>query len=236
MWRARVFTLFPQMFPGPLGCSLAGRALQRGLWGLDVYDIKAFCQGHHNVDDKPYGGGAGMVLRADAVDRALGSVMARGDKVIYVTPRGTRLTQARLRAYAATQGIAVVCGHYEGIDERVVEAWQMEEISIGDYVLSGGEVASFVLIDGCVRLLSGVVGNAQSLVDESFAEGENVLEYPHYTQPACWQGRSVPSVLTSGNHQAINDWRRRQAEETTKKRRPDLWHNKKACKGRKDAL
>ncbi|MBC6444255.1 MAG: tRNA (guanosine(37)-N1)-methyltransferase TrmD [Alphaproteobacteria bacterium GM202ARS2] len=234
MWRARVFTLFPQMFPGPLGYSIAGRALHKGLWGLDVIDIKSFCRGYHNVDDKPYGGGAGMVLRADAVDRALSSVMARGSKVIYVTPRGKPLTQARLRACVAEGGLAVVCGHYEGIDERVIEAWQMEEISIGDYVLSGGEMAAFVLIDGCVRLLSGVVGNPQSLQEESFAGGaegnESLLEYPHYTQPACWQGRSVPEVLMGGNHQAIETWRREQAQALTQKRRPDLLANKKRAK------
>ena len=207
MWRARVFTLFPQMFPGPLALSLSGRALRQGRWHLQVIDIKAFCVGYHDVDDKPYGGGAGMVLRADVVDRALASVLLRGqqkERLVHLSPRGVPLTQERLQELATGDGVSLVCSHYEGLDQRVIEAWQMEEISLGDYVLSGGEVAALVLLDGCVRLLAGVVNKQASLTEESFVyDGSVLLEHPQYTQPLSWQNRKVPSVLLSGDHQAI---------------------------------
>lgn len=219
-WRARVLTLFPSMFPGPLGASLAGRALERGLWALDVQDIRdAAPDRHRTVDDTPFGGGAGMVLRADVLDRALGA--ADGRPVFYLSPRGAPLDQARVRALAGGPGATLICGRYEGVDQRVLDARGIAEISIGDYVLSGGELAAMVLIDACVRLLPGVMGAAESAAEESFSAG--LLEYPHYTRPAEWQGRVVPPVLLSGHHAAIAAWRREQAESLTRSRRPDLW-------------
>lgn len=219
-WQAAVFTLFPEMFPGPLAHSLAGRALGTA-WSLTVHDIRAHGLGvHRSVDDTPFGGGPGMVMRADVVDAALAQAPA-GLPLLYLSPRGTRLTQARVRALAAGPGISLLCGRYEGIDQRLLDARQIEEISIGDYVLSGGEPAALVLLDACVRLLPGVMGAAASAEDESFSA--HLLEYPHYTRPALWQGRAVPDVLAGGNHAAIAAWRRAQAEAITRARRPDLW-------------
>ncbi|MEA2730210.1 MAG: tRNA (guanine37-N1)-methyltransferase [Acetobacteraceae bacterium] len=220
-WRASVLTLFPAMFPGPLGQSLAGRALETGIWSLDVTNIRDFAQDRHRtVDDTPFGGGAGMVLRPDIVDAAVESV-ADGRKVVVLTPRGRRFTQADARRFAAGPGIVLLCGRYEGVDQRVIEARAMDEISIGDYVLSGGELAALVLLDSIVRLLPGVMGAAESAVDESFSTG--LLEYPHYTRPAEWQGRRVPDVLLSGNHGAVAAWRQAESERITRERRPDLW-------------
>jgi tRNA (guanine37-N1)-methyltransferase len=220
-WRATVLTLFPEMFPGPLGHALAGRALESGIWSLDSIDIRGFATDRHRtVDDTPFGGGAGMVLRPDIVDQAMAAAPA-GHPLVVLTPRGAPLTQAHLRRYAAGPGVALLCGRYEGIDQRVIEARGAEEVSIGDYVLSGGETAALALLDGCVRLLPGVMGAQESAVEESFSDG--LLEYPHYTRPAEWQGRRVPDVLLSGNHAAIAAWRRSQAEEITRRRRPDLW-------------
>ncbi|MDE2006428.1 MAG: tRNA (guanosine(37)-N1)-methyltransferase TrmD [Rhodospirillales bacterium] len=220
-WRASVLTLFPEMFPGPLGHSLAGRAREDGLWSLDAVEMRGFATDRHrSVDDTPFGGGAGMVLRADIADAALGSV-ADGRPMIALTPRGQTFAQADAAALAAGPGVIVLCGRYEGIDQRVIEARGLTEISIGDYVLSGGELASMVLLDACVRLLPGVMGAAASAQEESFAAG--LLEYPHYTRPAEWHGLRVPDVLLSGNHAAIAAWRREQAEATTRTRRPDLW-------------
>lgn len=219
-WRADVLTLFPEMFPGPLGTSLAGRALEGGIWSLRATDLRDFATDRHrSVDDVPYGGGAGMVLRADVVDAAIAAV-ADDRPLLVLTPRGAKLDQARLRDLAAGPGVVLLCGRYEGIDQRVIEARGAIEVSIGDYVLSGGELPALVLLDGCVRLLPGVMGAAESAVEESFADG--LLEYPHYTRPALWQGREVPAVLLSGNHAAIAAWRRAQAEQTTRARRPDL--------------
>ena len=217
-WRASVYSLFPAMFPGPLGLSLAGRAVG-DVWQLDVHDIRdAATDRHRTVDDTPYGGGAGMVMRADVLDRALGSADDR--PLIYLSPRGTPLNQARIRALAAGPGVRLVCGRYEGVDQRVLDARAMEEISVGDYVLSGGELPALVLLDACVRLLPGVMGAALSATEESFSGP--MLEYPHYTRPAIWDGRAVPDVLLSGHHAAIDAWRRDQALALTRRRRPDL--------------
>jgi tRNA (guanine37-N1)-methyltransferase len=219
-WRAAVLTLFPEMFPGPLGLSLAGRALARGLWRLDAHDIRSHATDRHRtVDDTPFGGGAGMVLRPDVLDAALAAV-ADDRPALVLTPRGTALTQPLVRDLAAGPGVVLLCGRYEGIDQRVIEARGLREVSIGDYVLSGGEPAALVLLDACVRLLPGVMGAAASAEDESFADG--LLEYPHYTRPADWQGRRVPDVLLSGHHAEVAAWRRREAERITRERRPDL--------------
>jgi len=226
-WRASVLTLFPEMFPGPLGHSLAGRALERGLWSLRTEDIRAHATDRHRtVDDTPFGGGAGMVMRPDVLDAALAAV-ADERPALYLTPRGAPLSQARVRRLAAGPGVVLLCGRYEGIDERVIEARALEEISVGDYVLSGGEPAALVLLDACVRLLPGVMGAAESAEEESFAAG--LLEYPHYTRPSDWQGRRVPDVLLSGHHAEVAAWRRREAERITRERRPDLWAARRAA-------
>ena len=228
-WRALVLTIFPEMFPGPLGLSLAGKALSEGKWELAAIDIRDFAHDkHRSVDDTPAGGGAGMVMRADiaaaAIDAARGG-MPEAAPALYLSPRGKPLTQARVRELAQGPGIILLCGRFEGVDERVLEARQIEEISIGDYVLSGGELAALVLIDACVRLLPGVAGNETSLAEESFAAG--LLEYPHYTRPRDFEGRSIPEVLLSGDHEKIARWRREQAEKLTRDRRPDLWEKLK---------
>ncbi|HET6181961.1 MAG TPA: tRNA (guanosine(37)-N1)-methyltransferase TrmD [Acetobacteraceae bacterium] len=220
-WRATVLTLFPEMFPGPLGLSLAGKALANGIWALDPVNIRDFATDtHRSVDDAPFGGGAGMVMRPDVVDRAL-APQADGRPLIFLTPRGRPLTQQDASRFAAGPGLVLLCGRYEGVDQRVVEARGMEELSIGDYVLSGGELAALVVLDAAVRLLPGVMGAAASAAEESFAG--HLLEYPHYTRPADWQGRRVPEVLLSGHHEAVAEWRRRAAEQVTRARRPDLW-------------
>jgi tRNA (guanine37-N1)-methyltransferase len=220
-WHASILTLFPAMFPGPLGQSLAGRALSEGRWSFAARDIRDHATDRHRtVDDTPFGGGAGMVMRPDILDAALAAQPA-GLPAIYLTPRGRPLTQSRVRDLAAGPGVVLLCGRYEGIDERVIEARAIEEISVGDYVLSGGEPAALVLLDACIRLLPGVMGAAESADEESFSHG--LLEYPHYTRPAEWQGRRVPDILLSGNHAAIAAWRRSAAEHITRVRRPDLW-------------
>ena len=228
-WQATVLTIFPEMFPGPLGQSLAGKALGEGKWALAAIDIRDFATGkHRSVDDTPAGGGAGMVMRADIAAASIDSARAgapAGTPTIYLSPRGKPLTQARVRALATGPGIILLCGRFEGVDERVLEAREIEEISIGDYVLSGGELAAQVLIDACVRLLPGVAGNEVSLAEESFAAG--LLEYPHYTRPRDFEGRAIPEVLLSGDHEKIAKWRREQAEKLTKDRRPDLWEKLK---------
>ena len=224
-WRATVLTLFPEVFPGPLGASLAGRGLRDGLWRLDALDMRAFGAGRHrSVDDTPFGGGAGMVLRPDVVDAACGAALAEAPDrpLVALTPRGEPLTQSTVRDLAAGPGAVLLCGRYEGVDQRVVEARGMREISVGDYVLSGGETAAMVLLDACVRLLPGVMGAAESAEEESFA-ADGLLEYPHYTRPAEWSGRRVPEVLLSGHHADVARWRRAEAERATRERRPDLW-------------
>ena len=219
-WRATVVTLFPEMFPGPLGCSLAGRALAEGSWSLETRSIREHGIGRHRqVDDTPCGGGAGMVMRADVLDAALGE--ADGRPLILLTPRGAPLTQAHVQALAAGPGAILVCGRFEGVDQRFVEARGAEEVSVGDYVLSGGEPAALVLLDACVRLLPGTMGAPASGDEESFADG--LLEYPHYTRPAEWRGLAVPDVLLSGDHGRIRAWRRAESERITRARRPDLW-------------
>ena len=223
-WTARVLTLFPGMFPGPLALSVAGRALADGIWALETVDIRGFAgDKHQTVDDAPFGGGPGMVMRPDVVDAAIGAVTAADphEPLIYLSPRGIPLTQARVRALAAAPGVVLLCGRFEGVDERVLEARRIEEISIGDFVLSGGEPAAVALIDACVRLLPGVVGSAESLAEESFERG--LLEYPHYTRPQEWQGRAVPEILISGHHERVRAWRLAQAQKVTRERRPDLW-------------
>jgi len=220
-WVAKVVTLYPGMFPGPLAFSLAGQALEKGLWRLETVDIRAFARDKHaSVDDAPFGGGPGMVLRPDVVDAALAAAES-ATRPICLTPRGRRLDQAFVRELAARPEITVLCGRFEGVDERVLEARDLEQVSLGDFVLSGGEPAAIALIDACVRLLPGVVGKSESLEDESFEQG--LLEHPHYTRPEEWQGRKVPELLLSGHHERIKAWRRDAAERITRERRPDLW-------------
>ncbi len=218
-----VLTLYPDMFPGPLGHSLAGTALQQGLWSLDAYDIRQHGQGRHRiVDDTTAGGGAGMVLRADILAQAIDAASPAGDPRprLLMSPRGKPLTQARVRDLAAGPGAVIVCGRFEGVDERVIGARQLEEVSIGDYILSGGEMAAMVLLDACVRLIPGVMGKEASGEDESFEHG--LLEYPHYTRPREWEGRVIPDILLSGDHKKIAEWRHAQALHLTQTRRPDL--------------
>ena len=217
---ATVLTLYPEMFPGPLGVSLAGRALADGLWSLDTKNIRDFAADKHkSVDDTPAGGGAGMVLRADVLAAALDSV-SDGRPMLALTPRGVPLTQARVRNLAAGPGAILLCGRFEGFDERIFEGRDLEPVSVGDYVLSGGELGAMVLLDACVRLLPGVMGAASSGEEESFEDG--LLEYPHYTRPVTWEGRTIPEVLRSGDHARIAAWRHERASEDTRLRRPDL--------------
>lgn len=221
-FRATCITLFPEAFPGILGVSIVGNALRQGLWELDTVDIRAHGVGkHRNVDDTPSGGGAGMVLRADVAAAAIDSVEQGGRPRIYLSPRGKPLTQERVRELAAGPGVILLCGRFEGLDERVIEGRELEEVSLGDFVLAGGEVAAQALLEACIRLLPGVAGNADSLTEESFETG--LLEHPHYTRPQTWENREIPAVLTSGDHSKVAAWRRNQAEELTKARRPDLY-------------
>ncbi|MBZ6377260.1 tRNA (guanosine(37)-N1)-methyltransferase TrmD [Pacificimonas flava] len=221
---ATVLTLYPDMFPGPLGQSMAGRALGDGLWSLDTVQIRDFAEGRHrNVDDTPAGGGAGMVMRADVLARACDHALAARPQapLLYMSPRGAPLTQHRVRTLAAGPGVSLLCGRFEGVDQRLLDARPIEEVSVGDYILSGGEMAALVLLDACIRLVPGVMGAAASGEDESFENG--LLEYPQYTRPSEWEGRTVPEVLRSGDHARISAWRQRQSEEQTRLRRPDLW-------------
>jgi tRNA (guanine37-N1)-methyltransferase len=222
-WRATVLTLFPEMFPGPLGISLAGRALASGLWSLEARDIRASATDkHRSVDDTPAGGGPGMVLRADVLAAAIDAVDAAAERPrLMMSPRGRPLTQARVAELAAGPGPLIVCGRFEGIDQRVIDGRGLEEVSIGDYVLSGGEIAALTLIDACVRLLPGVMGKLESGSDESFSHG--LLEYPQYTRPQVFEGRSIPDVLLSGDHAKVAAWRLAESEALTEQRRPDLW-------------
>lgn len=222
-WHATVLTLYPEMFPGPLGVSLSGEALARGTWALEARDIREHGLGRHRaVDDTPAGGGAGMVLRCDVLGAAIDAAAEAGDTRprLLMSPRGRPLTQARVRALSTGPGIVVVCGRFEGVDERVIAGRGLEEVSIGDYILSGGEIAALVLLDACIRLLPGVMGKVASGEEESFEAG--TLEYPHYTRPRDWEGRAIPDVLTGGNHRAIAAWRRAESERLTRERRPDL--------------
>ncbi len=217
-----MLTLFPEMFPGPLAHSLAGKALTEGLWSLDAVNIRDFATDRHStVDDTPFGGGPGMVMRADVIDAAIDDAAIAGAPLVYLTPRGTPLSQEIAAELADGPGVTLICGRYEGVDQRVLDARDVTEISLGDFVLSGGEPAALALLDACVRLLPGVMGAEASLEEESFARG--LLEYPHYTRPAEWCGRKVPDVLLSGHHRNIYAWRMEQAEMITQARRPDLW-------------
>ena len=221
MWRATVLTIFPEMFPGPLGMSLAGKALASGLWALDALDIRAHATDRHRtVDDTPAGGGAGMVLKPDILAAACDSV-GYDRPMLAMTPRGAPLTQERVRALAAGPGVSILCGRFEGFDERIFAGREVEEVSVGDIVLSGGECAALMLLDACIRLLPGVMGAPSSGSEESFENG--LLEYPHYTRPAMWEGRTIPEVLRSGDHAKIAAWRKHQVEIDTRSRRPDLW-------------
>jgi tRNA (guanine37-N1)-methyltransferase len=231
MWRATVLTIFPEIFPGPLGVSLAGKALLSGVWSLDAVDLRKHATDKHNtIDDTPAGGGPGMIMKADVLARAIDAVANDARPRLLMSPRGVPLTQARVAALAKGGGVVAVCGRYEGIDERLIVARGLEEISVGDFVLSGGEIAACALIDACVRLLPGVVGKEASLAEESFAHG--LLEYPQYTRPAVFEGRAIPEVLTGGDHAKVAAWRRAEAERLTRERRPDLWE--KYQKNRKD--
>lgn len=223
-WRATVLTLFPEMFPGPLGVSLIGKALDKSIWSLDVRDIREHGIGrHHTVDDTPAGGGPGMVMRADVAVAALDAGRTQNDARprVYLSPRGKPLTQSRVASLAGGDGVVLLCGRFEGLDERAIEARGLEEISLGDFVLAGGEIAAMALIEACVRLMPGVLGDASSPADESFSK--SLLEYPQFTRPQSFEGRDIPAVLTGGNHAEVDRWRREQAERLTKSRRPDLW-------------
>jgi tRNA (guanine37-N1)-methyltransferase len=228
MWRATVLTIFPDMFPGPLGQSLAGKARDKGLWSLEPVDLRDFATDRHRtVDDTPAGGGPGMVMKPDVIARAIDAVAADPRPRLLMSPRGLPLTQQRVAALAQGAGVVLLCGRFEGVDERVIAGRNLEEVSIGDYVLSGGELGAMVLIDACVRLLPGVMGKEASGAEESFSDG--LLEYPQYTKPALWEGCPIPEVLVSGDHGKVAAWRREQAEKLTRERRPDLWdaHNAK---------
>jgi tRNA (guanine37-N1)-methyltransferase len=223
MWRATVLTLFADLFPGPLGASLAGKALAAKLWALEAVDIRASAADRHRtVDDTPAGGGPGMVMKPDVLARAIDAVPLLGRPRLLMSPRGKPLSQARAVALARGPGAIIVCGRFEGIDERVIAARDLEEVSLGDYVLSGGEVAAFVVLDACVRLIPGVLGQPASVAEESFADG--LLEYPQFTKPPVFEGLSIPDVLLSGDHGKVAAWRRAEAERITRERRPDLWH------------
>ena len=222
MWQATVLTLYPELFPGPLDASILGRAAAEGLWALDTVNIRDFSDNKYgSVDDTPAGGGAGLVMRADLLAAAIDSVPRNDRPILCLSPRGAPLTQARAKALSEGPGLIALCGRFEGLDERIFEARDVEEVSIGDFVLAGGEIAAMALTEACVRLIPGVLGSASSLGEESFEGG--LLEYPQYTRPREFEGRAIPDVLLSGDHQKIADWRRKQAEAITRTRRPDLW-------------
>ncbi len=233
MLNISVFTLFPALFPGPLGASVTGRGLQKKTWSLETIDIRSFTQDkHRTVDDTPFGGGPGMVMRPDVIDRALKGHFnqQKPSKLIYLSPRGKPFTQSLAKELAKSDSIGLLCGRFEGVDQRVLDAWGFEEVSIGDYVLTGGELAAMVLIDACVRHIPGVLGSSDSLTEESFSHG--LVEYPQYTRPRNWEGREVPEILNSGHHGRIRKWRHQESEKMTKKYRPELW--KAYVAGQKD--
>ena len=231
MWQAQILTLFPEMFPGPLGLSLAGKALENKIWGMDVMQIRDHARDkHRSVDDTPAGGGPGMVMRADVMGHAIDRAIEKRPKgtsnedwpLIYLSPRGKTMDQKMVHSFVKNQGITLICGRFEGLDERVLKKRNVQEISLGDFVLSGGEIAALMLIDAVVRLIPGVIGEPDTLLEESFASG--LLEYPQYTRPQEWEGEKIPNVLTSGHHEKIKEWRKLKSEELTKDRRPDLWN------------
>ena len=228
MWQAKVFTLYPEFFPGPLSKGLYGKALSKKLWNLNIVNIRDAAEDKHKtVDDTPYGGGSGMLIKADVLAKSLDQNIVKGERVIYLSPKGKRFDQSYAQELSNEKSVSFICGHFEGVDERVLSTRNIEELSIGDYILSGGETAAFVVIDSILRLLPGVLGNENSRVDESFENG--LLEYPQYTKPQIWEKKSVPNVLLSGDHAKIKDWRLLQSEAITRDRRPDLWqkYNKK---------
>ena len=225
IWKALVLTIYPDMFPGPLGQALIGAGLDNGIWSLKTLNIRSFAENKHSsIDDTPYGGGAGMIMRADVLDAAINnakSIMGPEIPLIYLTPRGIPATQERIRKLSKGPGVSILCGRFEGIDQRVIEAHKIEEICLGDFILSGGEIASMAILEGCIRLLPGILGSTESIKDESFELG--LLEYPHYTRPKCWNKWNVPEVLLSGHHKNITAWRYSKSLEITEKRRPDMW-------------
>ena len=226
MWQAQVFTLYPEVFPGPLSKGLYGKALSKKLWNLNIVNIRDVAEDKHKtVDDTPYGGGSGMLLKADVLAKSLDQNINEGEKVIYLSPKGKKFDQTYAQQLSNEKSVSFICGHFEGVDERVLSTRNIEEISIGDYILSGGETAAFVVIDSILRLLPGVLGNENSRVDESFENG--LLEYPQYTKPQIWEEKSVPEVLLSGDQSKIKDWRLSQSEAITRVRRPDLWQKYK---------
>ena len=226
MWQAQVFTLYPEVFPGPLSKGLYGKALSKKLWNLNIVNIRDAAEDKHKtVDDTPYGGGSGMLLKADVLAKSLDQNKIEGEKIIYLSPKGKKFDQNYAQELSNEKSVSFICGHFEGVDERILSTRNIEEISIGDYILSGGETAAFVVIDSILRLLPGVLGNENSRVDESFENG--LLEYPQYTKPQIWEEKSVPEVLLSGNHNKIKDWRLSQSEAITRVRRPDLWQKYK---------
>ena len=226
MWQAQVFTLYPEFFPGPLSKGLYGKALSKNLWNLNIVNIRDAAEDKHKtVDDTPYGGGSGMLLKADVLAKSLDQNKIEGEKVIYLSPKGKKFDQNYARELSNEKSVSFICGHFEGVDERVLSTRNIEEISIGDYILSGGETAAFVVIDSILRLLPGVLGNENSKADESFENG--LLEYPQYTKPQIWEEKAVPEVLLSGDHSKIKDWRLSQSEAITRVRRPDLWQKYK---------
>ena len=226
MWQAQVFTLYPEVFPGPLSKGLYGKALSKKLWNLNIVNIRDAAEDKHKtVDDTPYGGGSGMLLKADVLAKSLDQNKIEGEKVIYLSPKGKKFDQNYAQELSNEKSVSFICGHFEGVDERVLSTRNIEEISIGDYILSGGETAAFVMIDSILRLLPGVLGNENSRIDESFENG--LLEYPQYTKPQIWEEKSVPEVLLSGDHSKIKDWRLSQSEAITRVRRPDLWQKYK---------
>jgi len=222
MWTARVFTLYPEIFPGPLNKGLYGKALEKKIWNLEVINIRDSAEDKHKtVDDTPFGGGSGMLLKPDVLGKSLDSNIKKGERIFYLSPKGKKFDQKIAKNLSKEKTINLVCGHFEGVDQRILDTRNIEEISIGDYILSGGESASFVLIDSVLRLLPGVLGNDMSKKDESFEDG--LLEYPQYTKPQIWEKKSVPEVLLSGDHAKIKDWRLSQSKDITRRRRPDLW-------------
>jgi tRNA (guanine37-N1)-methyltransferase len=223
-FKITVLTLFPELFPGPLGVSITGKALENGIWEMDVVNIRDFATDRHKtVDDTPAGGGAGMVMKPDILGQAIESCIKDKSKIIYLSPRGRALTQEYAKSLSKEEHLILICGRYEGIDQRILDEWEVEEVSIGDYVLTGGEIPAFVLMDACVRLQEGVVGDSHSLEEESFSNG--LLEYPHYTRPSVWKNRPIPEILMSGHHEKIKRWRQEQSVKLTQDRRPDLWLN-----------
>ena len=226
MWQAKVFTLYPEFFPGPLSKGLYGKALTKKLWNLNIVNIRDAAEDKHKtVDDTPYGGGSGMLIKADVLAKSLDQNIIKGERVIYLSPKGKRFDQSYAQELSNEKSVSFICGHFEGVDERVLSTRNIEELSIGDYILSGGETAAFVVIDSILRLLPGVLGNENSRVDESFENG--LLEYPQYTKPQIWEEKAVPEVLLSGDHSKIKDWRLSQSEAITRVRRPDLWQKYK---------